>query len=89
VRKARFFQRDSYVSIDYAAQELEGFRLIQAGERPVIQGGKLPVTNEEPLRRELEDFVRAVREKRAPGVTGRDGREALALATRVAERMET
>jgi predicted dehydrogenase len=49
----------------------------------------LPVTNEEPLRRELEDFVRAVREKRAPGVTGRDGREALALATRVAERMET
>jgi predicted dehydrogenase len=77
------------VSIDYAAQELEGFRLIQAGERPVIQGGKLPVTNEEPLRRELEDFVRAVREKRAPGVTGRDGREALALATRVAERMET
>src|SRR5262249_35046011 len=39
VRKARFFQRDSYVSIDYAAQELEGFRLISGGERPVIQGG--------------------------------------------------
>jgi predicted dehydrogenase len=89
VRKARFFQRDSYVSIDYAAQELEGFRLIQGGERPMIQGGKLPVTNEEPLRRELEDFVRAVRDKRPPGVTGRDGREALALATRVAEKMET
>ena len=89
VRKARFFQRDSYVSIDYAAQELEGFRLITGGDRPVIQGGKLPVTNEEPLRRELEDFVQAVRDRRAPGVTGRDGREALALATRVAERMET
>ena len=96
VRKARFFQRDSYVSIDYAAQELEGFRLIQPstgaqsqGERPIIQGGKLPITNEEPLRRELEDFVGAVRDKRAPGVTGRAGREALALATRVAEKMET
>src|SRR5207244_6188897 len=49
VRKARFFQRDSYVSIDYAAQELEGFRLVPGGDRPVIQGGKLPITNEEPL----------------------------------------
>ena len=93
VRKARFFQHDSYVSIDYAAQELEVFRLVKdgmkAGGRPIIQGGRLDVINEEPLRRELEDFVDAVRGKRAPGVSGRDGREALALATRVAETMET
>ncbi len=88
VRKARFFQNDSYVSIDYAAQELEVFRLIKAGGRPIIQGGKIDVTNDEPLRRELEDFIQAVRDGRAPGVTGRDGREALALATRVAETME-
>src|SRR4029077_21213471 len=51
VRKARFFQNDSYVSIDYAAQELEVFRLIKAGARPIIQGGKIDVTNESPLRR--------------------------------------
>jgi len=97
VRKARFFQHDSYVSIDYASQELEMFRLVKdsatdglmAGGRPIIHGGKLEVMNEEPLRRELEDFVDAVRAGRAPGVTGRDGREALALATRVAETMES
>ena len=97
VRKARFFQHDSYVSIDYASQELEMFRLVKdsatdglmAGGRPIIHGGKLEVMNEEPLRRELEDFVDAVRARRAPGVTGRDGREALALATRVAETMES
>lgn len=93
VRKARFFQHDSYVSIDYAAQELEVFRLVKDGTRaagrPIIQGGKLDVTNEEPLRRELEDFIDAVRTGRRPGVTGRDGRDALALATRVAEKMET
>jgi predicted dehydrogenase len=41
------------------------------------------------LRRELEDFVDAVRTGRSPGVTGRDGRDALALATRVAEKMES
>jgi predicted dehydrogenase len=92
VRKARFFQHDSYVSIDYAAQELEVFRLVKdgmkAGSRPIIHGGKVDVTNEEPLRRELQDFVDAVRTGRRPGVTGRDGRDALALATRVAETME-
>ena len=133
VRKARFFQKDAYVSIDYAAQELEVYRLVQhpstdtrpstrstgsgstvsivepstnsgrpepvegrdgpsgvagQGARPLIHGGKIDVVREEPLRRELEDFVDAVRTGRQPGVTGRDGRDALALATRVAEKME-
>src|ERR1041384_2491683 len=45
VRKARFFQRDSYVSIDFAAQEVEAYRLIRdesvAAARPIIKGGKL------------------------------------------------
>ena len=82
VRKARFFQHDSYVSIDFAAQEVEVYRLVpQADGRPTIQGGKLDVVNEEPLRRELADFVDAVRNRREPGVTGQAGRDALALAT--------
>lgn len=92
VRKVRFFQHDSYVSVDYAAQEVEVYRLApgKAGDvRPVILGGKLEVENEEPLKRELADFVDAVRTRREPGVPGHAGREALALATRVAEAMES
>jgi predicted dehydrogenase len=86
VRKARFFQRESYVSIDFAAQEVESYRLMpQAGGRPAIQGGKVEVTSDEPLRRELEDFVDAVRTKRPTAVQPRAAREALALATRIAE----
>ena len=86
VRKARFFQHDSYVSIDYAEQEVEVYRLVaQNGERPAIQGGRVDVANDEPLRLELADFVEAVRTRRQPAVTGRDGRAALALATRVAD----
>src|SRR5262249_14846054 len=74
VRKIRFFQPDAYVSIDYAEQDVEGYRLLRReGERPQIQGGKLPVTREEPLKRELTDFVRAVRDKRTPLVSGEDG----------------
>jgi predicted dehydrogenase len=88
VRKARFFQHDSYVSIDYAAQELEMYRLVaQNGGRPAIQGGRMDVANDEPLRRELIDFIDAVRDRRPPTVTGRDGRAALALATRIAEQL--
>ena len=90
VRKIRFFQPDAYISIDYAEQEVEGYRLKRRdGQRPEIQGGKLPVTREEPLKRELEDFVRAVREKRRPLVSGEDGRRALALAQAIAEKMES
>jgi predicted dehydrogenase len=87
VRKARFFQNDAYVSIDYASQELEVFRLVKNGPRPIIHGGRVEVAGDEPLRRELADFVEAVRTARPPGVTGRDGRVALQLATRVAETM--
>jgi predicted dehydrogenase len=86
VRKVRFFQPDMYVSVDYAAQELDVWRLIpREGERPAIEGGPVPVERVEPLAAELTDFVGAIRDKRAPLVSGEDGRRALALATRVAE----
>ncbi len=92
VRKARFFQPESYISIDYATQEVEVYRLLRTesavASRPVIQGGKLEIAQQEPLAGELLDFVAAVRQHRAPGVTGRAGRAALALAERVAAAIE-
>jgi predicted dehydrogenase len=87
VRKIRFFQHNTYVSVDYAAREVEAYKLVPQDGRPAIQGGKLPVADDEPLRREVADFVDTVRTKRKPGVTGREGRDALALATRVADKM--
>jgi len=89
VRKVRFFQHDSYLSIDFASQDVEVYRTVAQNGRPVIQGGKLDVVRDEPLRAELADFVDAVRGRREPGVSGRAGRDALALATRVAESMQS
>jgi hypothetical protein len=37
----------------------------------------------------LADFVDAVVSRRAPTVTGEEGRRALALATRIVEKMST
>lgn len=88
VRKIRFFQPAAYVSIDYGAQKVEMYRLVKgAGSMPSIDGGDVPVTNEEPLKRELVDFIDAVASKRAPLVDGAQGRRALALATAITSRM--
>ncbi len=85
VRKVRFFQRDLYVSVDYGEQELEAYRVVpRTGESPAIEGGSVPVEKGEPLGRELQDFVDAIREDRSPRVDGTAGHRALVLATRVA-----
>jgi len=89
VRKIRWFQHDAYVSIDYAQQELEHWRLVRRdGQIPVIEGGRVPVPHAEPLGRELADFVAAVRERRAPLVDGAAGRRALVLAQTITEQIE-
>jgi predicted dehydrogenase len=89
VRKVRFFQPHSYVSIDYASQELElwGLRPDGVGSAK-IEGGKVDIPRGEPLELELIDFIEAVRDRRPPRVSGEDGRRALALAQRITECME-
>jgi predicted dehydrogenase len=89
VRKIRWFQHDAYVSIDYAEQELEHWRLVRRdGQQPQIVGGKIEVPRQEPLRIELMDFVEATRGHRQPMVDGAAGRRAMVLAHRIAEQME-
>ena len=88
VRKIRFFQPSSYVSIDYAAQKVERWSLEgNAGSTPSIKGGEVPVGTEEPLKIELADFLDAIARKRDPRVTGEAGRRALELAQDVADKM--
>jgi len=88
VRKIRFFQPAAYVSIDYGAQKVEMYRLVKGeGPKPSIEGGEIPVMNEEPLKRELADFVDAVANRRAPHVDGAQGRRALEIATRIVAAM--
>jgi predicted dehydrogenase len=88
VRKIRFFQRHVYLSIDYTAQKLEVWRLVKGSSpMPTIEGGDVRVESEEPLKRELLDFIDAVSRGRAPLVTGEDGRRALALAQAITDKM--
>jgi predicted dehydrogenase len=104
VRKLRFFEPRQYVSIDYARRDLlviavdAEFSLAQAmaaGEAAGFQDGlpglsfsKPEVVPGEPLRLEISSFLDAVRERREPRVTARQGREALALALEIQRAME-
>ena len=53
-----------------------------------VKISKPPVRPGEPLRAEIEDFLRAVRTRTAPAVTLGDGRKALALALEIHRSME-
>jgi predicted dehydrogenase len=88
VRKIRFFQPAAYLSIDYAAQKIELWKLVKgAGPMPSIEGGDVEVVNEEPLKRELADFADAIVSRRDPLVTGAAGRRALALAQAITDKI--
>jgi len=89
-RKIRVFQRDSYLSCDCAERSLEHYRLEApaAGGRPSIVRESPIVPDDEPLRRELEAFVRAVAGGPSFPVTAHAGRMALEVAVQVMERIE-
>jgi predicted dehydrogenase len=53
-----------------------------------VRTDTLPVEDAEPLKLELEDFLRSVRERGRPRVPGEAGRDALELADRVLEAIE-
>jgi predicted dehydrogenase len=58
------------------------------GPAPGLSFAKPPVTPGEPLRLEILSFLDAVRSRRAPRVTAREGRNALALALEIQTTME-
>ena len=85
VRKLRFFQPNSYISIDYSRQD--GVVCSVSGERQI---GFRPIATrkEEPLRLELEDFVRSVRTRTEPQVSGQEARKALEVALAILDKIE-
>jgi len=84
-RKLRAFYPDRYRSLDYQAQEIKGYRLDRAEGEPKILPETLTLEKGEPLRRELEEFVRACHGEAHRSVLGPAACEALETAIRVAD----
>ena len=83
VRKCRIFAPEMYLSVDMQEQSVSAFRLSRERGAPEIVPVEVPVERAEPLALELADFVRCVSTRSEPLVSGRRGRDALALAYRV------
>jgi predicted dehydrogenase len=91
VRKFRVFSPRTYISVDFAARAAQVYRLVDGhAGRPDItmESTAAPGDDDEPLRRQLEAFVAAVRARGTPVVTGADGRRALALAHTILQKIE-
>ncbi|MGZ3652357.1 MAG: Gfo/Idh/MocA family protein [Bdellovibrionota bacterium] len=84
-RKFRIFCADSYLSLDLGAGTFERY-VRHAGETDpakaiTMETGSFGV--EDALKEEIRDFVRSVREKRPPLVSGADGLRAIEVAEQV------
>lgn len=104
VRKLRFFQPHQYISIDYARKDLliinvdrpRNIAPLTATAPPLptstpegLSFSKPPVTPGEPLRLEIESFLKSVQTRIAPRVSAQEGRNALALALDINHAMAT
>jgi predicted dehydrogenase len=89
VRKLRFFQPSQYVSLDYTRQDVVVLSVQpgQGGMLPVIAPQKIETARVEPLKAEIESFLKAVEHRTEPEVTAESSKQALELAQRVMEQI--
>jgi predicted dehydrogenase len=98
-RKLRIFQQSGYLSLDLAAGDGEFYRirrgidLTELARAPqelaaFVEHIRLTAPEGEPLRLEFQSFVDAIRGRAPVAVTGRDGRDALAVALRIVQEIE-
>ncbi|MDI6891128.1 MAG: hypothetical protein QMC83_09380 [Thermodesulfovibrionales bacterium] len=80
-RRLRVFQKDSYLFIDYQRCEIRHYFMTGEG----ISFDAIRPDNKEPLKEELEDFIRCVKDRRRPRVSAIEGREALKIVLEITE----
>lgn len=79
VREIRVFQPNTYLSLDYMNQT--GHLLRKSGIE--LMREEIPIERGEPLKLELESFVRAVQRREAPKVDAHLGKTALEVALQI------
>jgi predicted dehydrogenase len=91
-RKIRLFQKDTYVSVDFAGREITIIRRDENHAGGVIPGmdiEQLSFSEADALEDELASFIEAVRARKAPTVSGHAGRKALEVALSIMEQINT
>ena len=82
-RKIRLFQKDGYISVDFANHQITIIRKNnneQGGVIPGMEIKQMKFSQTDALNDELLSFVQAVKQRETPQVTGKMGRDALNIA---------
>jgi len=82
-RKIRLFQKDAYVSVDFANHNITIIRKDdkqKGGILPGMEVKKMGFSDTDALNDELLSFIRSVKNREKPEVTGKMGRDALKIA---------
>ena len=89
-RKLRIFQPDAYLSVDYGERRVLICRREPGPDgQPALSLEEREVPEADALGSEIDAFLRAVRERETPPVTGWDGLRALEVAHVIRESLET
>jgi len=78
-RRLKVFQKDSYLLLDYQNCEIRHY--FRRGEE--ILSDTIRPENKEPLKEELRDFIRCVKERKRPKVSAIEGRNALKIVSEI------
>jgi predicted dehydrogenase len=89
VRKFRMFQPNDYISLDFRNQSANVYSLCAADTEfgKEIISRNIVVESGEPLRIEIENFVKSIKEGADVACTGEDGLRALEVAHRIIRHM--
>ena len=79
MRSLKVHQDDSYISIDYQAQEVRRYFKDATG----IAFDVIKAESREPLKEELKDFVSCLQSRACPMVSGQEGMQALEIVLRI------
>lgn len=88
-RKMRIFQPNTYLVVDYGEHRIRICRREPgSGSLPNLCFEEREVNGEDALEEEIRDFLRAVRTRATPVVSGREGLQALELAEQIIASLE-
>lgn len=80
-RRLKIFQKDSYIAIDYQSSEIKRYFRTEKG----ISFEITKPEKAEPLKEELKDFIRCVKERKRPKVSAVAGRDALKIVLEISK----
>ncbi len=91
IRRLRVFQPHSFVAVDYGKKEITVIKPgkeLDANSMPQEEVLSSCYLHQDALEMELKDFVKNVRNRTQPKVSGREGRLALAVAQEIMARIK-